>query len=230
MPSSTVTGLPAECFQGFPREFVDFLFRLQLNNTVSAIAENKISYKRLISEPLMRLYSALIPAAMDVSDTIVTRPGKCVSTMYSDMRFSRDTPMKEYMYIRFRESGREKDILGLYFDMGHKRYSYGLRIYKQTAAGMARIRDGVVASQAAFARELTAVSDMGMVINGEIYAKDRFPDIEDDVLKNLLNRKQFYISKDCPVGENVFSHELADEISRAFIGLKGLYRLIGNTI
>jgi len=215
---------------GFPREFADFLFRLQLNNTVAAMEENKVDYKRLITEPLMQLYNALTPAAAAVSETIITRPSKCVSTMYSDMRFSRDKPMKEYMYIRFREAGRESDILGLYFDMGRERYSYGLRIYKQTAAGMGRIRDGILANRQTFARELSAVKDLGMTVNGGLFAKDRFPDIEDDVIKNLLNRKHFYISKDCPVGDSVFCDGLANEISLAFAGLKGLYRLIASSL
>ena len=217
-------------FHGFPHEFVDFLFRLQFENTASAMEENKIDYKRLITEPLTQLYGALIPAAVAVSETIITKPSKCVSTMYSDMRFSRDKPMKEYMYIRFREPGRERDILGLYFDMGRERYSYGLRIYKQTAAGMGRIRDGVLANQQTFQRELNAVKDLGMTINGELFAKDRFPDIEDDVVKNLLNRKHFFISKDCPVGDGVFGGGLADEISQAFTGLKKLYKLINFSI
>ena len=226
----TATYSTPEGFQGFPREFVDFLFGLQFNNTMSAIEENKLSYKRLITQPLMQLFYELTPAAMAVSDTITTRPSRCVSTMYSDMRFSRDTPMKEYMYIRFREPGRQRDILGLYFDMGWERYSYGLRIYKQTAAGMAAIRDGILANRQAFARELNAAYDLGMTIHGDMFARDRFPDIEEETLKNLLNRKQFYISKDCPVGENVFSHRLANEISQAFASLKGLYKLINQHV
>ena len=217
---------PLSQFQGFPREFVDFLFRLQLNNTMSAIEENKIDYKRLITEPLTQLYYTLIPAATAISETIITKPSKCISTMYSDMRFSRDKPMKEYMYLRFREPHRERDILGLYFDMGREHYSYGLRIYKQTAAGMGRIRDGILTSRQAFARELNTIGDLGMTINGDMYAKDRFPDIEDDTIKNLLNRKHFFIGKDCPIGNNVFNGELANEITRAFVGLKGLYQLL----
>lgn len=222
-----VSSLP---FSGFPHDFVDFLFRLQFNNTISAIEENKLNYKRLITEPLTRLFYALIPAATAVSKTITTKPSKCVSTMYSDMRFSRDTPMKEYMYLRFREAHRERDILGLYFDMGRERCSYGLRIYRQTAAGMSRIRDGILANEQAFVRELRAMHDLGMTINGDMYVKDKFPDVIDDTLKNLLNRKHFYICKDCPVGETVFNGELANEISCTFAGLKGFYQLISLSI
>jgi len=226
MGLNIITEAYGEGFHGFPRDFADFLFRLQFNNTMSGLEENKISYKRLITEPLTQLFHALIPAAMAVSETITTKPGRCVSTMYSDMRFSRDKPMKEYMYIRFREPGRERDILGLYFDMGRERYSYGLRIYKQTAAGMGRIRDGILANIPSFSRELNATKDMGMIINGDMFAKDRFPDVKDNVIKNLINRKHFYISKDRSINENVFNSELAEEVSRAFIGLKRLYRFM----
>jgi len=193
---------------------------------MSAIEENKATYKQLITEPLTQLYHALIPGVTDVSESLITKPSKCISTMYSDMRFSRDKPMKEYMYIRFRESHRERDIPGLYFDMGREQYSYGLRIYKQTAAGMARIRDGIIANQQSFAYELTANKKMGIRIHGDMYSKDRFPEISDDAIKNLLNHRHFYISKDCSIGERVFCGELAGEISMAFVGLKGLYQLI----
>jgi len=227
---SAITQTQSSHFSGFPRGFAEFLFRLQFNNTLSAAEENKINYKQLITEPLTQLFYALIPAATAVSETITIKPSKCVSTMYSDMRFSRDKPMKEYMYIRFREPHRERDIPGLYFDMGRDRYSYGLRIYKQTAAGMARIRDGILANQQAFARELNAITCLGMTVNGDKYTKDRFPDIEDDVTKNMLNRKHFYIGNDCPVGESVFDGKLLNEISQAFVGLKGFYRLINNQL
>jgi len=217
-------------FSGFPQDFADFLFQLQFNNTLSAAEENKAIYKQLITEPLTQLFYTLIPAATAVSGTITTRPSKCISTMYSDMRFSRDKPMKEYMYIRFREPNRERNILGLYFDMGSSRYSYGLRIYKQTAAGTAEIWKSILTNQRSFAQELNTISNLGMTINGDMYVKDRFPGIKDDTLKNLLNRKHFYISKDCPIGESVFNGNLSNEISQAFAGLNGLYQLINSAI
>ena len=105
-------------FNGFSKDFVDFLFSLQFNNTIELLPENKPIYKRLITEPLTLLFHALTPVALSVSKTVITKPSKCVSTMYSDMRFSRTTPLKGYMYIRFREPFGEKDIWGLYFDMG----------------------------------------------------------------------------------------------------------------
>lgn len=45
------------CFTGFPKEFIEFLHSLQYNNTDQLLSENKIKYKALITEPLVRLYN-----------------------------------------------------------------------------------------------------------------------------------------------------------------------------
>jgi len=221
---SIVTDAPR--FTGFPEEFADFLFSLQFNNTIDRLPENKPAYRRLISEPLALLCGALAPAALSVSDTLMTKPSKCVSTMYSDMRFSRNTPLKGYMYIRFREPACERDILGLYFDMGCDYYSYGLRIYKQSSAGMERIRNFAIENRQAFIRELANMNALGLSIKGEPFARDHFPDIEDAALKELLNSRGFYIGRDCPISGVVFSGGLQKEIASAYGGLKGLYLLL----
>jgi len=224
-----VTTGDAMGFYGFPKGFVDFLFMLEFNNTIEKLSENKPVYKRLITEPLTRLYQGLVPAALTVSDTIITKPSKCVSTMFGDMRFSRATPLKRYMYIRFCEPQNEKDILGMYFDMGCEYYSYGIRIYKQTASGIGRIRSFIMnddANRQAYIRELANMTSMGMSIIGEKFVKDHYPDIDNELLNNLLNYKRFYIGQNCPISDIVFNGALQQDISNAFTGLKGLYTLL----
>lgn len=112
------------------------------------LPENKEKAQALITWPLTELYQALAPAAQGISPTFETKPAKCISTLFSDMRFSRGAPLKTYLYLRFREPGHEKDALGLFFDMGCQDYGYGLRIYHQTSAGMEKIRAGVQKNRA----------------------------------------------------------------------------------
>ena len=216
----------ATSFPGFPEGFADFLFSLQFNNTIALLPENKIAYQRLISEPLALLFHTLTPTALSVSETLLTKPSKCVSTMYSDMRFSRDTPLKGYMYIRFREPSCEKDILGLYFDMGCDYYSCGLRVYKQTSAGMERIRECALENSRLFTQELENLNQLQMTLFGDAFAKDHYPGTENEVLKDLLNRKSFYVGRSCPVGEAVYNGQLLSQISDAYHGIKGLYSLL----
>jgi uncharacterized protein (DUF2461 family) len=194
------------------------------------LPENKPVYKQLITEPLALLFHALTQPALSVSETLITKPSKCVSTMYRDMRFGGTTPLKGYMYIRFREPSSEKDILGLYFDMGCNYYSYGIRIYKQTSAGMDRIRENVLKNSGEFARELENLNKIGMIIIGDKFAKDHYPEINNEAIKDLLNRRNFYIGKDCLISESVYNGELRDEIAGAFIRLKDIYNLIKKSL
>jgi len=160
----------------------------------------------------------------------MTMPSKCVAGMYNDMRYARNTPLKEYMFIRFREPLRERDCLGLFFDMGCERYGCGIRIYGQTSAGMARIRESVRGDGRAYARALENLEQSGINIYGVKYAKDRFPEIADKMLNNFLNYRSFHVGRDCMIGESVYDGRLRDEIAETFLGLKELYLLLRKSL
>lgn len=217
-------------FSGFSREAMEFLFTLQFNNTMEQLPENKTRYKTLITEPLTLLFGDIAPVALSVSPSIETKPSKCISSMYSDMRFTKGTPLKTYMYLRFREMCSEENMLGLYFDMGCEYYSYGLRIYKQTSAGMSIIRDDIIKKEEQYAQTLTKITSSGASIVGNLFKKDHYPDMDNDDLKALLNHKGFYICYNKNVSDAVFSAKLAAEISTAFYDIKDIYMLLKESL
>jgi uncharacterized protein (DUF2461 family) len=217
-------------FAGFPEGFADFLFSLRFTNTEEMVAENKIKYGELITGPLTRLYDELAPVVAGIGKGLTTRPAKCVSTPYTDRRFSRGAPLKEYMYLRFREPLRERDILGFYFDMGCEHYSYGIRVYKQTASGMERVRQHALENKGPFIYELERLGGLGMTLYGEEYTKDHYPYVENGLLKGLLNKKGFRIGRERPVSPTVHCRDLAAEISDAYRALDGFYLLLKQSL
>ncbi len=60
-------------FNGFPKEFVDFLFSLQFSNMTDLLPENKLTYKRVITKPLTLLFYGLTQTALSVSKTLNTK-------------------------------------------------------------------------------------------------------------------------------------------------------------
>ncbi len=213
-------------FSGFQKEFVDFLIQLSFNNTIEKQSENLISYKRLITAPLNQLYNELLPVVCVINSAFETKPAKCISSPYTDRRFSPTVPLKVYMYLRFKQSGKSKDIVGLYFDMGADMYSYGLRIYKQTSNGFQHIKDRITENPKAFENELKKFLDSGYIIKGEKYKKNHYPQINSEILNDFLNRKTFYICKDFNLNEKVFTPELANEIAGGFYQFKNFINLI----
>jgi len=218
--------LLSNTFDGFPKEMPDFLFALQFNNTIEKQAENLEKYKLIVSEPLKQLFETLLPVATDVCATFEIKPSRCISSPYTDRRFSPLAPLKGYMYIRFKQSGKDTDVIGLYFDMGESYYSYGLRIYKQTSGGMQAIREKIVEKPKLYMKELEKIMADGFSIMGDTFKKDHYPDLPDTVLKEILNRKGFYIGKNAPVGSQVFIPQLAEEVADGFYKMKELFLLM----
>ncbi len=130
------------------------------------------------------------------------------------------------MYIRFKYSDLSDNIPGLYFDMGCDYYSYGLRIYKQNIKGMDKIREKILKAPEHFSSVLDKLSDKGFFVIGDLYKKDKLPNMPDCPAKSLYNRKSFYIGKDVKINENIFSRELAEEIKANFLALTPIIRII----
>lgn len=213
-------------FSGFSPEMRSFLFELQFSNTIDNQAENLIKYKKLISEPLILLYRLLLETVLDLGLSVETKPSRCVSTPYTDRRFSPNVPLKEYMYIRFKQYGKKTDIPGLYFDMGKEFYGYGIRIYKQTSHGMEKLRERIKGDPQKFSDILEKLSSVGFSVIGEKYKKDHFPEMPECKAKDILNLRGFYLEKAVPVGDTVFSSSLAEELSCAFSELSDFYKLL----
>lgn len=213
-------------FKGFSPDMPFFLHELHFNNNIGNQAENLRQYKNLISEPLALLYEALIPTVQAIDPHLEIRPSKCISTPYTDRRFSQNVPLKEYMYIRFRETGKADNIVGLYFDMGDKMYSYGLRIYKQNAKGMETLREKIADAPELFSSTLDSLYDDGFKLIGSSYKTDKCPFLPDSSAKNLYNMKSFYVGKEVLLNENVFCEKLCGEISDAFIKVGKLREMI----
>ena len=214
-------------FKGFSANTNKFLFELQFNNTIDKQTENLIKYKEYITEPINLLYLDLLDIISDFDVDFETKPARCISTPYTDRRFSPSVPLKEYMYLRFRQSNRKTDMLGLYFDMGSEAYGYGFKIYKPTAKGMDLLRGKIKENLEGFSNIIDDLIDKGFKVCGEKYKKDHFSELPESPAKELMNRKAFSISKCKSVDDkNICSEELGIELTKAFLDLKEFIKLL----
>lgn len=207
-------------FKGFDKRAVDFLFALRFSNTLENQQKNAADYKKYISLPLNLLYLDLLEIIGQFDMDFETKPVRCVSSPYTDRRFSPTAPLKEYMYLRFRQANKSSDMLGLYFDMGCEAYGYGLRIYKASTGGVNKLKEKISANTKLFSSLVDDLKSNGFEISGAGYKKDRFPDIEPCSAKQLLNMKSFSVSKVRAINDNIFSRALENEIANAFLDLK----------
>lgn len=217
-------------FKGFNHETNNFLFALQYCNTMEKQGENLVKYKEYITTPINHLYLDLLDTIGQFNMDFETKPARCISTPYTDRRFCPHTPLKEYMYLRFRQANKKTDLLGLYFDMGADAYGYGLKIYNPTSKGMDSTREKISKNSLQYSGLIDALIRKEFEITGEKYKKDHFPDIPDCSAKELINMKCFSISKSKLVNKNVYSPELEAELANAFLDLKEFVELLAGVI
>lgn len=214
-----------EEFQGFRMDVFDLWLDISSGNEMrSEVIKEK--YKTYITQPLKRLYDKILPSLQTIADDFELAPTRCISSPYTDMRFSRGQKYKTYLYLRFKQWGKENNICGLYFDMGSEFYSYGFRIYKQTNEGMQMAREKIIQNMDRFSRLMDSAMEHGFEIYGENYKKDHFPNVENSNIKKILNKKNFYIGKRVKLNKNVFSAELADEIVDGFFCVGEIYNFL----
>jgi uncharacterized protein (DUF2461 family) len=213
-------------FIGFPPAMMDFLFDLKFNNTTEKLQDNKVMFKRLILEPFRSLYEMIAPKMAAYDKNLIIRSSSCLSSMYTDRRFKPGVPLKDYAYMRFKRADMNADILGFFFDMGFEYYSYGINIYDRTSKGMEKIREYALMHQKRFEKELINVHDKGFRIIGTKYVKDHYPHVGSTVLNDFLNHKYFYIAKEEPLDDVVFSPLLKDEIDKSYTDLRGMFELL----
>ena len=213
-------------FKGFDKETNNFLFELQFCNTIDKQSENLVKYKKYITTPINLLYLDLLDVVNQFGVDFETKPARCISTPYTDRRFSPNVPLKEYMYLRFRQANRKTNILGLYFDMGCDAYGYGLKIYKHNPKDMDFLLEKISENYKLFSKLTDNLILKSFEITGEKYKKDHFPHIPNCSAKELLNMKCFSISKTKSVNDSVYTQELETELSNAFMDLKEFIELL----
>lgn len=89
-----------KCFEGFPKEYIDFLWELRMNNNAEWFNENRERYNSLIKEP-MKLFSDEMTERLN-KDGMGESFYPAVSRANRDIRFSKDkSPYKDRKWVVF---------------------------------------------------------------------------------------------------------------------------------
>lgn len=180
-----------------------------------------------VRQPLLALHGALSEALAQIDPELEFRPGRCLSSAYADARFCHGSPLKEYMYLRFRlVTGDRANIPGFFFDASNDLVRYGLQLYKPTAAGVQAVRRAVLANPAHAERLLTDLEAPPPVgLYGKDYAQDNWPQVAGPE-KGWLNKREWAFYQKLPEGGLYFRPELAAQVSQTYARLSGIYHLV----
>ncbi len=77
-------------FEGFSQEALDFLNDIRFNNNQAFYAANQARYERFVKRPMRELSDELAPVVQLIDPKLDTRPGRTMSRIRRDTRYTKD--------------------------------------------------------------------------------------------------------------------------------------------
>lgn len=214
-------------FQGFNEATIKYFEAIRKENSKSNYKANEQYYFEGVKQPLEELYYELFNYFGTVDGQLLSSKRRCISSAYNDARFSKEEPVKEYFYIRFKlDKCGKKSMPGFFLDASLDGYRYGMSIYKPEAKDMEKIREYFLDNKysAIDAVQKFRKADL-LELQGDVYKKQHYPEA-DAVLQPLLERKRLAFVWEGSLDEAFFSRKLLDNMRAAYDSVIDIYRLM----
>ena len=214
-------------FQGFNNSTIKYYEAIRKENSKKIYGENAMFFLEGVKYPLDELYVELYNYFSRWDRDLLGNKRRCLSSAYNDARFCRETPIKEYFYIRFKlDKADKKNMLGFFFDASLDGYKYGLKIYNMDARGMARIRDYILDNRKFASEVIEKFSESNLLeLQGEKYKILSYSD-ENVILQNWLERKRISFIHEEPLNQCFYKREILDCICSAFDSVMDVYFML----
>ncbi len=217
-------------FSGFTQGAVDFLTDLRFNNYEAFFEQNRERYETLVKEPLRALCEELAPVVRMIDPRLDTRPGRTMSRIRRDTRFTRDkSPFRDHVWLGWRYPGETRsEGFGMYWGFGPDWLSWGCGLYGTDKPVMDALRLHIRREPEEVRALLRDPKLRDYALYGEAYARIAVPpDVPED-LRALYVKKGFGIER-APGEEGwrmLFSREMADRLSRELLAMAPLQRFM----
>ena len=214
-------------FRGFNEATVKYFEAIRKENSKSSHKAHEALYTEGIKEPLEELYFELFNYFGEVDSQLQNSKRRCISSAYNDARFSKEEPVKEYFYIRFKlDKGNKKSMPGFFLDASLAGYRYGMSIYKPETKDMENIREYFLDNKYSAIEAVQKWKQAGLLeLQGEHYKKEHYPEA-DPVLKPLLERKRLAFVWEGALDKDFLGRTLLDNMLAAYDSVIDIYTLM----
>lgn len=219
-----------QTFKGFTPQTFQFFNDLKENNYKEWFDAHKSIYESEVLLPLKMLFQAMAPAMSAIDPMFEMRAHRSISRIYRDTRFSKDkTPYRDFMWMTFQQPvAREewKDHPGYFLELNGGSYTLGLGLFQPKKKVMDRFRDVLLYAPEEFQEHTQrGVLDRGYAIKGEEY-KRPVPNELPDYFQPWFNRKGIWVEKARPIGTELYSPSLANQIIDDFMAMEWFYHFM----
>lgn len=216
-------------FKGFPKETVDFLEDLSINNNKPWFEEHKKEYEKNVVKPSKDFVVAMGKLLKEIVPAIHADPrtNKSLFRIYRDTRFSKDkSPYKTHLGIFFWEGERKKmECSGFYFHIEPGKLFLGGGIHTFPKDLLEEYRKAVITD---YGNELVEIiSDLetkGYSIGKKHYKRVPRGFDKDHENAELLLHNGMSVYLELPIPEELFSEEILDFCIEKFTDMLPLHQ------
>ena len=216
-------------FEGFPREYIDFLWELRMNNNTEWFNENRERYDLLVKKPMKLFADEMCERLNNAKMGETFRPS--ISRTNRDVRFSKDkSPYKDRKWVVFNYGeGRWQEKNCFYFEISPEGWTSGMGFYEAGSEYMARYRKKLAADYAAVERldKKLAAQDF-FKPDGNFYKKNFTPEGTPENLRKWFQMKNIAFTSDYRIEEGLFDRSILDTVERGFEFLKPFFKYFKN--
>jgi uncharacterized protein (TIGR02453 family) len=209
-------------FAGFTQATIDFMWDIRFNNNKPWFTEHKEVYQRDLLAPMKTL-------ADEVFERINTSCGergfRCkVSRIYKDARRNHgDGPYRDHLWFSIERPSEEWTGTPVFwFELSPDSWSYGMGYYLARPETMAKLRARIDGNPKAFEKLIAPLAKQDeFVLEGDEYKRQK----QAPTTKTAAwyNKKTFSLIHQQPIGQEVFSPELAERIAAGIAFLMPFY-------
>ena len=209
-------------FEGFSQRTFDFMWGLRFNNEKPWFEAHKAEYLRDFLAPMKALGQEVFER---VSSDFQGRGFiHKVSRIYKDARRVKGgEPYRTNLWFSIERPSEEWTSTPVFwFELSPENWSYGLGFYQARPETMAKLRARIDLKPGAFEQLAAPLDKQGeFVLDGPEYARKK--EAPTPKTAAWYNKKTFSLIHNQPIGEELFSRELADRLTAGYAFLMPLY-------
>jgi uncharacterized protein (TIGR02453 family) len=217
----------------FSENSLKYLRDVHKNNSREWYLNNKSDYDLYLIKPFQYIIGELSPIMLKLDSEIETSPGKTISRIYRDTRFSADKSLyRDRMWIAFMKRIKEKpDYPAFFFEITPLSYRYGMGFFSASVRTMDLYRDLIIRKEKIFLRIISKIKSGKIFIpEGDLYKKNKYNGNTKDIFE-WYNRKNIYLVNNQPEVKKIFNTKaLIEQLKDGFIGLNGMYNFLKEAV
>lgn len=201
---------------------------LRFNNNKEFMAAHRKEYWQKMRNPHYALIEALTPLMLQIDAQMEVRPSKALSRIFRDTRFSRDkSPYRDHHWIAFRHAGepRESSVL-FWFEVTVEHLRWGLGFWGENRGAMDIFRRRLVSNPEEWLNLLKTLKKGRFAISGDQYKRMAIPEDLNPQVKDYYPLKDIHFVRQNADYDMVFTPQIFEELTKDFLALAPLYRLL----